>query len=153
MRLLTLICLGLIAITSSAQVNLFEPMRKHAVYYEIFGPGLFFGSANYDFTYGFSAKHALRGRIGLAVYDGVFAVTSVNYSIGEKKHFGEIGLGGTTFYLLTGEEKPDFFIRPGYRFIGDKGLVVTAAIYVHSTKGSYKEDILFLPGVGVGYSF
>lgn len=151
MRTLLLASLIILENFSWAQSSTLAKNTQHALYYKVFGPGLFFGSVNYDFTYHMSEKQGVRARAGLAVYDGLFAIGSINYSVGANKRYGEIGFGGTTFHTLTGEEKPDFFIRPGYRFKGNKGLLITAALYIQSINGSFVENSLYIPGIGVGF--
>lgn len=151
MRHITLACLLLYSILSSAQNQSKEGPRNNAVYYEIFGAGLFFGSVNYDHSFQINKSFALRPRVGLAVYDGLFAIADVNVMAGNQRHRGELGFGGTTFYLLTGED-PDLYIRPGYRYQNNKGLMLNATVYISMVRGSFNEQV-YIPGIGVGYAF
>lgn len=152
MRNLTLALVALITNSTTAQMNVSENNRSNSVYYELFGAGFFFGSVNYDCTYHFHQNHAIRTRVGLGVYGNIFAIGAINYMVGNGSHYGEIGLGGTTFFLLTGEEKPDFFFKPGYRYVSNKGLVVTATVYISSVRGSLADQV-YIPGLGFGYAF
>ena len=152
MRYITIACLLLFPILSSAQDREIEYSGNNTVYYEIFGAGLFFGSVNYDYTFYMSKSIALRPRAGLAVYGGLFAIADLNVILGNQKHSGEIGFGGTTLYLLTGENAPDLYIKPGYRFKNSKGFMFNASVYIFTVRGSFNE-LIYIPGVGIGYAF
>jgi hypothetical protein len=153
MRTILFTLLMMIGSNSFAQIKNSEPPKSQAVYYEIFGAGLFSGSINYDHIHQLHSNHSIRARIGLAFYEGAIVIGSLNYMIGRKKHFGEIGFGGTTFFLLTGEDHPDYFIRSGYRYQGEKGFLLTASLYISTARGSFSESTLYIPGIGMGYAF
>lgn len=97
-------------------------IKRNTVYYELFGNGLFAGSVNYDRLIRFNEKSGLILRGGLSWYEKIFPLGEINFLTGNQKHHFETGLGYTAFH-----EGNVVFVRAGYRFHGDKGLLIRAA--------------------------
>ncbi|MBT3385671.1 MAG: hypothetical protein HN778_01075 [Prolixibacteraceae bacterium] len=138
--LFTFLCTILTAQNESVSEQ--SNIKRNAVYYELFGNGLFAGSVNYDRLIPFNEKSGLILRGGLSWYEKIFPLGEINYLTGKQKHHFETGLGYTAF-----DEGHVVFIRAGYRFHGDKGLVIRAApLYC------VNESFLWF-GISVGYQF
>lgn len=147
------ILLALEWMASQAQQPVNDYGRNNAVYYEIFGPGLFFGSLNYDRLFRISQNQGISLRIGIAYYGGPFVIPEANYLMGNGVHYAEIGIGTSTFFLLTEEGGPDIYIRAGYRLQGKNGFHLRVAPVISTTKGSLAGDLLVLPAVSLGYCY
>ena len=138
--LFTFLCINLTAQNESVSGQ--NNIKQNAVYYELFGNGLFAGSVNYDRLILFNEKSGLILRGGLSWYERIFPLGEINYLTGNQKHHFETGVGYTAFH-----EGNLVFIRVGYRLHGDKGLVIRAApIYC------VNESFLWF-GISVGYQF
>ena len=117
-------------------------IKRNAIYYELFGNGLFAGSVNYDRLIPFNKKSGLILRGGLSWYEKLFPLGEINFIAGNQKQHFETGLGYTAFPVGN-----VVFIRAGYRFHGDKGLLIRAApIYC------VNESFLWF-GISIGYQF
>lgn len=116
-------------------------IRRNAIYYEIFGNG-FWHSLNYDRYLQFSKKSGIVLRGGISYYEKIFPLAEVNFLTGKNKHHFETGLGYTVFH-----EGNVVFMRSGYRFHGNKGLLIRVApMYC------FTEQFIWF-GVSFGYCF
>ncbi|MFD2033338.1 hypothetical protein ACFSKL_00975 [Belliella marina] len=140
-----------------------EPKRQ-AIYLEGFGAGVFY-SFNYDWRFrdqsdGLGAKAGL----GYTAIDGYRVTTvpiAVNYLIGNKKNFLELGLGGTL--LLVNHYNSTFASSDprfsgsafyfngiiGYRRVAESGFVLRAGFTPFFTG----EEGVFFPQLSLGYAF
>lgn len=168
----------LFSITVSAQ-------RKQDFFMEAFGASTTFG-IHYDSR--FSENTNWGGRIGLAYtysnssdfFDdnpskttGVTIPVAVNYLIGKRKHFAEVGAGISfgwykctyinQHYEMEQDVNADFFFLDlGYRFQPAKGLMIRAGINPgfaldlyednHKEHGAQRDAVIY-PYLGIGYSF
>ncbi len=69
-----------------------QTVKKNAVYYELFGNGLFAGSVNYDRLIPLNEKSGLILRGGLSWYEKIFPLGEINYMTGNQKHHFETAL-------------------------------------------------------------
>jgi hypothetical protein len=117
-------------------------LRKNAVYYEIFGNGLWVGSLNYDRIIPISPNTGMVVRGGLSFYDKFFPLAEINFLFGREKRYLETGGGYTGFH-----EGELVFLRLGYRYVGYKGFLFRAAPIF-----SVNQKFLWF-GLSFGYSF
>jgi len=118
-----------------------QKIRKNSVYYEFFGNGLWSGSINYDLRIPVAPDLFVSIRAGLAWYERFFPLAGASLLIGNK-HSLECGTAYTAFH-----EGDIVFLRLGYRYSGNKGLIIRAApLYSLSQRFTWF-------GVSAGYSF
>lgn len=142
-----------------------EQPKRNAVFVEIYGAGLFH-SINYDVRFD-QISNGLGTRIGLGytAIDGVRVFTfpiTINYLIGKKRNFLELGIGGTGIFLGQGNisspaSGPDISSSTaiahgmlGYRRVSSSGFLFRAGITPLFTG---TEFIPFVPQASLGYAF
>lgn len=120
-------------------------IRRNSVYYEIAGNGLFSGSINYDRLFPISNKTGFVLRGGLAYYEELLLVAELDFLVGGRKHFFELGFG-TTFHV----DRAFPLIRAGYRYQGMKGLLirVTPQLLIDDVDHGF-----LWGGLSAGYAF
>lgn len=134
--------------------------RAQSVYFEILGPGVTY-SFNYDTRFQ-NTLDGLGGRIGfgLIVVDGSSLVTvpaMINYLLGDKGKYFELGLGAT--YINFGDD--DFLVDEESDVIGtmvfgyrsqpvDRGFMFRAGFAPIISQGSF---IPYYPYLSLGYTF
>ncbi|MEN8227449.1 MAG: hypothetical protein ABFS38_04785, partial [Bacteroidota bacterium] len=123
--------------------------RKNSVYIEFGGVG-FMSSLNYDRIIPIAKQLAIVPRVGIGIFDFVFPVYEINLIAGGPKHFFETGFGQ---YLMN-LPQPDFMIRAGYRYQGNKGLLLRAAPQLYNAEVDEGiSELRFWFALSLGYSF
>ncbi len=137
--------------------------RARNVFFELGGQGLQY-SANYDTRFS-DRRNGFGGRLGLGYISlkGREATTipiSLNYLLGNGRHFADFGLGATL--LLSNGLKPDMFessptrslvytTNISYRFQPiQKGLSLRAGV---GPVFNYDFNLVFYLGLSLGYTF
>lgn len=108
--IVTILLLSFCTLFNSAKAQSDTTKRAQNVYLELLGPGLTF-SANYDARFS-KRQDGLGGRVGLGyASDNDFSILSiplqVNYLLGRKGKYLELGLGAT-FASYSGEDSFSF---------------------------------------------
>lgn len=156
----------LIIFTIKSNISFSQDSPKHqAAYVEGFGGGIIF-SFNYESRFQ-SKPNGFGYRIGLGLtgIDGIRVITAplgINYLLGKKKNFLEIGAGVTLVGLsdtqMTTSNSsliPDVgaingFFNLGYRRVFDSGIMIKAGI---SPLFTPEEILLLWPHLGFGFHF
>lgn len=139
--------------------------KREAIYLEGLGAGIFY-SFNYDWRFKDQAKGlGAKAGLGYTAIDGVSVATipiAVNYLIGKKRNFLELGLG-TTVILLSSNNSTAATSDPrvsgtglmfngivGYRRVSKSGFLLRAGLTPFFTSDT--EDLLS-PQISIGYAF
>lgn len=153
------------------QLGIIEPLlcqelpKRNAVFVEVYGAGIFH-SVNYDIRFD-QVCNGLGTRIGLGytAIDGVRVVTipiAVNYLVGRKHNFLELGVGGTAIFLnqgnisapASGPEISDSTIilhaMIGYRRVSASGFLFRTGI---TPLFNGTDFVPFVPQLSLGYAF
>jgi hypothetical protein len=161
-----LTCNSFCQATSGKRDTIKTDIRKNSVFFEAVGNGSFY-SINYERLFPIDNNKGIGLRIGYAYVNASFSVPEYYYLIpGEisfvlgNKHCLDVGCGLTSVrhvsnYNTKTERRNTFNIRIGYRFRGDKGLIIRVApiIKIGYNVISYEESAWISGGFGIGYSF
>ncbi|RCH56502.1 hypothetical protein DJ568_01190 [Mucilaginibacter hurinus] len=148
--------------TASAQTG----KRAQNVYLEVGGPGLSI-SANYDTRFG-DHRDGLGGRVGVgylpAAFFSIVAIpVQLNYLLGKKSHFLELGAGAT--YLKIGDDNGNDKDNKFLSFNAITGVMGTATVgyryqpvnggfnFRVSANPIVEETVQFTGGISVGWTF
>lgn len=147
---------------NTAALSLESVKRAQNVFVELGAQGLLF-TANYDTRFGKSRK-GLGGRIGIGAlgengYTLVTVPVSLNYLLGQGKHFFEIGLGATYGKLSVDDQ--DAFFGSGDQVIGTMAFMYrlqpeTSGFSFRGGLTPFFNSDGFLPyygGISLGYTF
>lgn len=130
----------------SSSIDFKNKTRKNSFYVEGFGNGGLF-SVNYDRVLFSKSEHILIGRIGSGILFNPLLL-EFNYLYG-KKHCLEQGIGaGFNF-----EGAWDMAYRLGYRYLGNKGLLIRAAPLIHFEPTVNPMNVSLWGGLSLGYLF
>ncbi len=148
--------------TTVQTLNTAAMKRAQNVFVEVGAQGLLF-TANYDTRFTNSRK-GLGGRVGIGALaiDGVSLVTvpvSLNYLLGEGKHFFEIGLGAT--YAKFSDDEEDTFFGSSDGIIGTMAFMYrlqpeTSGFSFRGGFTPFFNKDGFIPyygGISLGYTF
>ena len=135
------------SVKTDKPVNSIRDIRKNSIYAEAAGNGILM-SFNYDRIFAVGKSSGLVTRVGYGLLFKLF-VGETSFLYGRTKHFFEAGVGCSTdfhHYLIN--------FRSGYRYQGDKGLMLRAApLLVYNKFSGDDNPWSFWYGVAVGYSF
>ena len=124
-------------------------VRKNSFYIE---NQIFIPSINYDRIIPVSDKIGIAVKAGFFYFDEIILIEEIDIILGRSKHFFETG------FLNFGTLNESYGIggQIGYRFIGNKGLLLKAGMLVWGEpdegEGSSFE-LALSPRIGFGYAF
>ncbi len=147
--------------------------KQHAFYIELLGNGFFY-SVNYDWIFIDKRNINISGRVGLTYMPHWERFTEVrgpgmplelNFLIGKKSNFIELGLGATYFYFYEPYDKIHFnflmeTLRLGWRYQRPAGglmfRVAVVPIATFSIDRRFDDEGWIVPyffGISIGYTF
>lgn len=140
--------------------------RKNSIYGELLGSG-FLLSVNYEREIHRTEKLQVNFRIGFgsAIFINAVPLTGINFLIGKKKSYLELGMNGIRtiafdFFAGTGGIGDYVLANPiiGYRFQGEEGFIFRASLtpfFQLYDPQDWIPDETFVPfaGISFGYKF
>jgi hypothetical protein len=167
-----LTCLVVMATVSMSTAQILDPdiypneetrHRKNSIYGELLGSG-FLLSVNYEREIHRTDRLQVNFRIGFgsAIFINAVPLAGVNFLIGQKKSFLELGVNGirTIAFDFFGGKGDYVLANPiiGYRFQGEEGFIFRASLtpfFQLYDPQDWIPDDTFIPfaGISFGYKF